>query len=497
MSRWPDAAALGCLCVCLTACATSDSGGGDGRRSAGGSGGATGGGAGASQGTGASAGDGAGGSAVGSGGAGANAGAIGSGGTGATAGAIGAGGTAGTGGTGVDAGGGSLPVGAHDPPPITSTGPVTAGGTMTFLNIGAPGWWGRRIEATEGDPRCNVQSEVINYGWGTEFCCRTRHEVTTDRLSPYNEQVSIVLDGPMKMRQFVVYQPVADAGGAWTIRSLWDRRSPATAVNLAFVGGPSGKSFTGDFGNNCSWHAVTSRKFTCGTGSDPYCPGSGLDYYGWEGSKLFVILASMPYTTDPALAPLTCLKAGEDEKLLDAPWIGLGASELTRDGWAGYHPCHCFANTNGGLGDGCGQINAFEVVGESSGSQWGNRDVISTGLRSFQLGHLGGNTCGIATCTMDHFPADAQLVDACKLLAITRGAVLDSANRDYGICPMWRRPLDDRYFLILLDEPSRTVQVAIVHPQKLPPALAAWLPTLPQEVPRSAIDALVSLRLPQ
>jgi hypothetical protein len=368
---------------------------------------------------------------------------------------------------------------------------------MTFLNIGAPGYWGRRIEAAEGDPRCNVEAQWINYAWGSkEFCCRTRHEVTTDRLSPYNEQVSIVLDGPMKMRQFVVYQPVANAAGAWTIRSFWDRRSPADAVNLAFVGVPSGKNFTGDFGNNCSWHAVTSRTFTCGAGSDPYCPGSGLDYYGWEGSKLFVILASMPYASDPALAPLTCLKAGEDERLLDAPWIGLGASELTRDGWAGYHPCHCFANTNGGVGDGCGQINAFEVVGESSGSQWGNRDVISTGLRSYQLGHLGGNTCGIATCTMDHFPADAQLVDACKLTAIARGAVLDSANRDYGICPMWRRPLDDRYFLILLDEATRTVQVAIVHPQKLPAALAGWLPTLPQEVPRSAIDALVALRLP-
>jgi hypothetical protein len=74
---------------------------------------------------------------------------------------------------------------------------------------------------------------------------------------------------------------------------------------------------------------------------------------------------------------------------------------------------------------------------------------------------------------------------------------MDSANRNYGICPMWRRPLDDRYFLILLDEPTRTVQVAIVHPQKLPAALANWLPTLPQEVPRSAIDALVALRLPR
>ncbi len=61
----------------------------------------------------------------------------------------------------------------HAPPEPTNTGAPTRGGTLTFTNIGAPGYWGRRIEAEPGDPRCDVQSETIDFGWGSEFCCRT------------------------------------------------------------------------------------------------------------------------------------------------------------------------------------------------------------------------------------------------------------------------------------------------------------------------------------
>src|SRR5262245_61432660 len=90
----------------------------------------------------------------------------------------------------------------HEAAVPTNTGVVTRGGAMTFTNIGAEGYWGRRIEAEPGDPRCDVQSETIDFGWGSEFCCRTKHEVTSNLLTPFNEQLTMVLDGPLRVKQF-------------------------------------------------------------------------------------------------------------------------------------------------------------------------------------------------------------------------------------------------------------------------------------------------------
>ncbi|MBN2526674.1 MAG: DUF2403 domain-containing protein [Deltaproteobacteria bacterium] len=384
----------------------------------------------------------------------------------------------------------------HTSPAAENSGTVTLGGTITFTNIGAPGYWGRRIEAEPGDDRCDVQSETLNYSWGgSEFCCRTTHNVTSDRLTPFNEQLAMVIEGPLKVKQFAVYQPLEE-GGSWGLRSYWDRDS-TDPFNIHFVGPGDTTDFDGILGNNCAFHAMQEKPFSCGPDSVPYCPGSGLDYEGWAGSKLFLLLAAMPYTQDPELLPKSCIADGEDEREQDAPWIGLGASELIRDGWAGYHPCHCFANTNGALGDGCGQINVFEVIAETSGAEWGNRDVISTGIRSYQVGSLGGSTCGIQGCSVDLFADDADLVDANHVTAMTTGAVIDADNRAMAEGPMWRRALDDRYYLILLDEATRTVQVAVIHPDNVPDELTSLLPALPNELSRPFVDGLVQLRLPK
>src|SRR5688572_32316433 len=34
---------------------------------------------------------------------------------------------------------------------------VTKGGTITFTNIGAPGWWPRRLDREAGDPACTYK----------------------------------------------------------------------------------------------------------------------------------------------------------------------------------------------------------------------------------------------------------------------------------------------------------------------------------------------------
>ncbi|WP_394824507.1 DUF2403 domain-containing lipoprotein [Pendulispora albinea] len=379
----------------------------------------------------------------------------------------------------------------------TNEGVVTRGGTMTFTNIGAPGYWGRVIEAEPGDPRCDVQSETIHYDWGNAFCCRTKHVVTSNTLTPFNEQITMVLDGPLRVKQMAVYQPLAGNGGPWAIRSFWDRRAPDRPYNLHFSGPKKSTTFSGDLGNSCTFFAMQEKPFRCGHGSDPYCPGSDLDFDGWPGSKLVVLLASMPYADDPTMKPSSCIGAGQNERQQDSPWVGIAPSELSRDGWSGYNPCHCFANTNAAVGDGCGQINVFEVIAEASGSKWGNRDIISTGVRSYQVGSLGGATCGIDGCQIGKFPTDADLLDANSLTAMPAGAVIDADHRATAAGPVWRRARDDRYYLFLLDEASRTVQVAVIHPQSVPEAARTIVPALPNTLSRSAIEGFVHLRLPR
>ena len=59
-----------------------------------------------------------------------------------------------------------------------------------------------------------------------------------------------------------------------------------------------------------------------------------------------------------------------------------------------------------------------------------------------------------------------------------------------------RPDLGFRYFVILLDEGSRTVQIGLVHPSNIPASVASLLPNFPLEIPRATVDAVLGLRLP-
>lgn len=63
--------------------------------------------------------------------------------------------------------------------------------------------------------------------------------------------------------------------------------------------------------------------------------------------------------------------------------------------------------------------------------------------------------------------------------------------------PVWRRAVDDRYHLVLLDEQSRAVRVAVIHPGSIPAAARKIVPALPNTLSRSDVDGLLALRLPK
>jgi len=364
--------------------------------------------------------------------------------------------------------------------------PVTDGGTMTFTNIGASGWWPRRLDLPNGDPACNFKDGTDTWGG---VCCMEMHYTDSTRLSPFDEEMTLILKA-LDVKQLAVYQPAGDAAAAdWTRVSLFDRRRPA-AENFTFTkSGDDSAVFDGDLTrDDCVWYAMQDADFPCADWEEYYCPDDpGINHRGWSGSKLIAFLGSMDFDDAGVNA------CGSDDPGHPGPWVAFVASELVRDGarkWNGL--CNCYSKT-ASVGDGCGEINVFEVVMDNN--EWSNREFISTGVRSFQNGHVGGSVCGEG-CQRDDFAATADVVDACAMTAYDEGPVLESGGATDG-CPVWRRPEGDRFFLIALDEETRSIQVAIIHPASIPDAAASLLPAFPAALERSQIDALMAMRLPQ
>ena len=362
---------------------------------------------------------------------------------------------------------------------------VTRGGTMTFQNVGAPGWWPRRIDRKAGDPACDYKDG--NDTWGAH-CCMKQAATQSSELAPFDEEMTLILKA-IDVKQLAVYQPAEDAkAGPWSRVTDWDRRT-GTGSNLWFTQkGDGGAQFPGNLSkNDCVGYLSQAPLFPCGDGRDYFCPNDpGVLHRGFSGSKLIVFLASMNFD-DAAVAACDGKGVGHP-----GPWVAFVASELIRDGgrkWNG--ACNCYSKT-GSVGDGCGEINVFEVVMDDN--DYSNREFASTGVRSFQAGHVGGAVCG-AGCDRKAFPDDVEVVDACAKRAYSAGPELVVGGDTDG-CPVWRRPDGDRYFFILLDQQTRAIQVGVIHPAAIASAAAPLLPELPGVLPRSAIDSLLALRLP-
>ncbi len=174
------------------------------------------------------------------------------------------------------------------------------------------------------------------------------------------------------------------------------------------------------------------------------------------------------------------------------PWVAFVASELIRDGgrkWNGL--CNCYSKT-GSVGDGCGEINVFEVVMDNN--DYSNREFASTGVRSYQEGHVGGSVCG-AGCARDQFPTTLTWS-----MPARRRATRRAPRSSRAAAPTVARvapPEGDRYFFIALDEAERMIQVGMIHPANIPNAASAVLPELPGEVARAGIEEILHLRLPE
>src|SRR5690606_29062875 len=211
--------------------------------------------------------------------------------------------------------------------------------------------------------------------WGGD-CCMEEHHTSSDTLSPFDEEMTLIVK-TIDIKQLAIYQPASDSAQAgWRRVSDWDRRSEQSH-NLWFTQeGRGSTSFPGDLTkNDCVGYVMQEPLLDCEDVSDYFCPDDpGILHQGYAGSKLIVFLGSM-MVDDSAVE--SCSGEGSGHP---GPWVAMVASELVRDGgrkWNG--ACNCYSKT-GSVGDGCGEINVFEVV--MDGNEYSNREFASTGVRS-------------------------------------------------------------------------------------------------------------------
>jgi len=396
---------------------------------------------------------------------------------------VGVGGT--TGAAGSAPAGGSGPAGPSVGAAQFGDGDLDAasdGGTLTFASLGKAGFYPSRRDPASG--MCDVYSNGA--------CCMTKHQLADDKLTPWNEELIVTLRGPIQLKQFVVYTAGED-GQKWDVQSAWDSKDPATAFGISFDGNATkGAKFAGTVGSECVADAMTDKAFPCGPNSVPYCPAGagGPKNYGWSGSKLFVMTARMPMMGGAKLDAATACGTGTSNGWYNAPWIGISLGELIREGKFG--DCNCYGKTppEWFAGDGCGQINAFEVVNDNNDYQ--NFDVFSSNIFAY-YGNVGEGPCG-KNCNLSGVgPAD--LIDKATSKPAAKGGVTTFGGSAAHVA--FRRPTEGyRYVLALFDVNTRTMQLAIIHPSKVPAAAAGLLPALPRTLDRATIDALLGMRLP-
>src|SRR5262245_1882598 len=66
-------------------------------------------------------------------------------------------------------------------------GAPSHGGTLTFEEIGAPGWYPSRRDPATGP--CDAYQDTT--------CCLAKKNITSDALTPWDEELILTLRGPM------------------------------------------------------------------------------------------------------------------------------------------------------------------------------------------------------------------------------------------------------------------------------------------------------------
>jgi len=227
---------------------------------------------------------------------------------------------------------------------------------LKYTGVGGKGSYQQVVSMPPGEwPSCNVNPS-----------CVKQTKTVSGNLAPFNDDQSVVFEGPMTLYNIAVYQPAQpDETSAWSLVSSWE---PNTAPNnLVFMnnmgGGASGTwsicqgasqsfsngSFTGTVANQNEqlYSGVIPATFEVNIMSGESCTSGTCDGFvrgaankGWADSKMFVIEFSTPPPD------------GTD----NTPAIWALPGQVMRSAQYG---CNC--RDEGGQG-GCGEFDIFEVL---------------------------------------------------------------------------------------------------------------------------------------
>ncbi|HYQ44225.1 MAG TPA: hypothetical protein VER11_19720, partial [Polyangiaceae bacterium] len=159
---------------------------------------------------------------------------------------------------------------------------VTRGGTMTFSNVGAAGWWPRRIDREAGDAACDYKDGTDTWG---AHCCMKKQATDSTHLAPFDQEMTLILKA-INVKQLAVYQPETPSASTWQRVTDWDRRT-GKGTNLWFTQkGDGSAEFPGDLTkNDCTSYLSQAPMFACGDGSNYFCPNDpGVLHRGFSGS---------------------------------------------------------------------------------------------------------------------------------------------------------------------------------------------------------------------
>lgn len=262
---------------------------------------------------------------------------------------------------------GNTPLGTDTPDP---TGVAVS--AITYTNVGASGSYGQVVDSTVA-PSC------------TPNVCDKQTKDVSGPLVPFNEEMTMVLSGPMEIYQLAVYEPGA---GGYARVAYWDR---CTTQGLAWVGnkqwyqcngfvqsyvnanGTAESDASVQFGGSLEAGVgvnVMASALCSGTSAGSDCGFSrGLALHGFAGdaagNKIFVTKFRMP------LGDVT-----------PAYWIL--PAQVVRSSQYG---CNCRGE---GAAGGCGELDVAEVLGGATANP-AHPEQATTTIYSFQ-GVTGGGT---------------------------------------------------------------------------------------------------------
>ncbi|TFY69987.1 hypothetical protein EVJ58_g75 [Rhodofomes roseus] len=227
--------------------------------------------------------------------------------------------------------------------------------SLKYTSVGGSGSYNKVTDLVPGDwPSCTVSDY-----------CQTESVTVSGNIAPFAEELTVAFRGPMTISNIAVYQPSNSSAATWSQVSSWT--AGGAANNLVFMnnkgGGLSGEwSVCGGASQsyaNGTWDGAAASPMdsvmdgnlpageevnivtgnACNSTNACSAFTRGTANHGWADSKMFVVTAQMPDSSDASQVP--------------AIWA-LNAQVV----WAAQYGCNC--RNEGPVG--CGELDIAEVL---------------------------------------------------------------------------------------------------------------------------------------